>query len=51
VVFATFCCGKGWSRIHVVFDAAAKCNGIAINDMIHPGPKLQRGLLDVFMVS
>ena len=30
------------SKIHVVFDAAAaKCNGIALNDMIqHPGPKL-----------
>ena len=38
------------SKILVVFDAAAaKCNGIALNDMVHPGPRLQRELFDVLL--
>jgi len=40
--FAVVKDGRTTSRIRVVFDAAAKCNGIALNDMIHPGPKLQQ---------
>ena len=32
---------KATTKVRIVFDCAAKCNGISLNDMIHAGPKLQ----------
>ena len=37
------------TKTRVVFDASAKCNHISLNDMIYPGPKLQRELFDVLL--
>ena len=32
---------KTTTKVRIVFDCAAKCNGISPNDMIYAGPKLQ----------
>ena len=32
-----------------MFDCAAKCNGISLNDMIYAGPKLLQGLFNVLV--
>ena len=32
---------KTTTKVRILFDCAAKCNGISLNDMIHAGPKLQ----------
>ena len=32
---------KTTTKVRIVFDCAAKCNGISLNDMIYAGPKLQ----------
>ena len=37
------------TKTRVVFDASAKCGDISLNDMIYPGPKLQRELFDVLL--
>jgi len=37
------------SKVRIVFDASAESNGIALNDVIHQGPKLQRELVDVLL--
>lgn len=40
---------KSTTKVRVVFDCSAKCNGISLNDVIHAGPKLQRELFDVLI--
>lgn len=40
---------KATTKTRIVFDASAKCEGIALNDVIHQGPKMQRELFDVLL--
>ena len=40
---------KDTTKIRIVFDASAKCQGISLNDAIYQGPKLQLDLFDVLM--
>ena len=40
---------KATTKTRIVFDASAKSEGIALNDVIHQGPKLQRELFDVLL--
>ena len=40
---------KDTTKIRIVFDASAKCQGTSLNDAIHQGPKLQRDLFDVLL--
>ena len=40
---------KDTTKIRIVFDASAKCQGTSLNDVINQGPKLQRDLLDVLL--
>ena len=37
------------TKIRVVFDASAECNGISLNDAVHSGPKLHNQLFDVLL--
>ena len=37
---------KSTTKIRIVFDCSAKCDGISLTDVIHAGPKLQRKLFD-----
>ena len=38
---------KSTLKVRIVFDFSAKCEGISLNDVIHPGPKLQKNPFDV----
>ena len=40
---------KDTTKVRIVFDGAATYNGVSINDIIHPGPKLQQSLLAVLL--
>lgn len=40
---------KDTTKTRIVFDAAAKFEGVALNDRIYQGPKLQRDLFDVLL--
>ena len=40
---------KSTTKVRIVFDCSAKYKGIALNDVIHAGPKLQRELFDVLI--
>ena len=40
---------KSTTKVRIVFDCSAKCNGISLNDVIHAGPKLHRELFDVLI--
>ena len=40
---------KSTTKVRIVFDCSAKCNGISLNDIINVGPKLQRELFDVLL--
>ena len=40
---------KSTRKVRIVFDGAAKCDGISLNDMIHAGPKLQQDLFNVLV--
>ena len=40
---------KATTKVRIVFDCAAKCNGISLNDMIHAGPKLLQGFFNVLV--
>ena len=40
---------KSTTKVRIVFDCSAKCNGISLNDVISVGPKLQRELFDVLL--
>ena len=37
------------TKVRVVFDASARCDGISLNDAIHSGPKLHNQLFDVLL--
>ena len=37
------------TKVRIVFDCAAKCNGISLNDMIYAGPKLQEDLFNMLV--
>ena len=40
---------KDTTKTRIVFDAAAKIEGVSLNDQIFEGPKLQRDLFDVLL--
>ena len=40
---------KSSTKVRIVFDCSAKCEGVSLNDMIHTGPKLQKDLFDVLI--
>ena len=40
---------KTTTKVRIVFDCSAKANGVSLNDLINPGPKLQRELFDVLL--
>ena len=40
---------KDTTKTRIVFDAAAKVEGVSLNDKIYQGPKLQRDLFDVLL--
>ena len=40
---------KTTSKVRIVFDGSAQCNGVSLNDAIYQGPKLQRELFDVLL--
>ena len=40
---------KTTTKVRVVFDAAAKCNGYSINDLMHAGPNLMNNLVHVLL--
>ena len=40
---------KSTTKVRIVSDCSAKCEGISLNDVIHAGPKLQRELFDVLI--
>ena len=40
---------KDTTKTRIVFDAAAKVEGVSRNDKIYQGPKLQRDLFDVLL--
>ena len=42
---------KSTTKVRIVFDCAAKCDGISLNYMIHVGPKLQQDLFNVLVLT
>jgi len=40
---------RSTTKVRIVFDASAKCNNAALNDIIHQGPKLQNDLFHVLL--
>ena len=40
---------KESSKVRLVFDAAAKQNGICLNDVLHTGPKLQMDIFETLL--
>ena len=40
---------KETTKMIIVFDASAKCNGVCLNDIIEQGPKLQNELFHVLL--
>ena len=40
---------KVTTKVRIVFDASAKCQGKSLNDAILPGPKLQHDIFDVLL--
>ncbi len=40
---------KSTTKVRIVFDCSAKCEGVSLNDEIHAGPKLQQDLFDVLL--
>ena len=52
MVFTSFpIVGKDQSttKVRIVFDASARYNGTALNDVIYQGPKLQNDLFNVLL--
>ena len=40
---------KSTTKVRIVFDCSAQHNRVSLNDVIHPGPKLQKDLFDVLV--
>ena len=40
---------KSTTKVRIVFDCFARCNGISLNDVIQAGPTLHRELFDVLI--
>ena len=40
---------KPSTKVRIVFDCSAKCDGVSLNDVIHPGPKLQNDLFNALI--
>lgn len=40
---------KSTTKVRIVFDCAAKCNGTFLSDTSHSGPKLLQDLFNVFV--
>ncbi|XP_067667337.1 uncharacterized protein [Haliotis asinina] len=40
---------RSTTKVRVVFDASAKCQGTSLNDIIHQGPKLQGDLFEILL--
>ena len=40
---------KATTKLRIVFDASARADGVALNDLLHIGPKLQRDLVSVLI--
>ena len=40
---------RSTTKVRIVFDASAKYNGTALNDIIYQGPKLQNDLFNVLL--
>ena len=40
---------RSTTKVRIVFDASAKYNNVALNDVIHQGPKLQNDLFSVLL--
>ena len=40
---------KATTKVRIVFDGSARHAGTSLNDLLHPGPKLQRELSDVLL--
>ena len=40
---------RSTTEVRIVFDASAKYNNVALNDVIHQGPKLQNDLFNVLL--
>ena len=39
---------RSTTKVRIVFDASARYNGTALNDVIYQGPKLQNDLFNMF---
>ena len=37
------------TKVRIVFDSAARCNGFSLNDVMLTGPKLQRDVLEILL--
>ena len=37
------------TKVHIVFDLAARCKGISLNDTMLTGPKLQQDVLEILL--
>ena len=37
------------TKVRIVFDSAAHCNGVSLNDIMLTGPKLQRDVLEILL--
>ena len=40
---------RSTTKVRIVFDASARYNGTALNDVIYQGPKLQNDLFNVLL--
>ena len=40
---------KETTKVRIVFDSAAKCRGVSLNDQMDAGPKLQRDIFDILV--
>ena len=40
---------KSTTKVRIVFNCSARCNGVSLNDVIHARPKLQRELFDILI--
>ena len=40
---------KETTKVRLVFNAASTCNGVALNEYIHPGPKLPNEMSEILI--